>query len=57
MEWVFSDFDLVANGFSEHGCCFKTREEAEHIAEGIERETSGVLFIDRIGGENATLRN
>lgn len=56
VEWVFSDFDLVANGFSEHGCCFKTREEAERIAEGINRETNGEFFIDRRGGGNATVR-
>ena len=48
-EWVFHDLDLVANGLSENGCFFKTREEAERIAEAIERETNGEFFIDRRG--------
>ena len=33
----------------ENGCFFKTREEAEHIAEGIERETNGEFFIEKKG--------
>lgn len=52
VEWVFHDLDLVANGLSENGCFFKTREEAERIAEEIERETSGEFFIDRRGRGN-----
>ena len=36
----------------ENGCFFKTREEADRIADGIERETKGTLFIDRRGGAN-----
>ena len=47
VEWVFHDLDLFANGLSENSCLFKTREEAERIAEGIERETNGEFFIDR----------
>ena len=49
VEWVFHDLDLVANGFSENGCFFKTREEAERIAYGIERETNGEFFIEKKG--------
>ena len=52
VEWFFYDLDLVANGLSENGCFFKTREEAERIAEAIERETNGEFFIDRRGEEN-----
>ena len=52
VEWVFHDLDLFANGFSENGCFFKTRKEAERIAEGIEGETNGEFFIDRRGGAN-----
>ena len=52
VEWVFHDLDLVANGLYENRCLFKTREEAERIATGIERETNGEFFIDRRVGEN-----
>ena len=48
-EFVFRGLDLVANVYAENGCLFKTREEAESIAEGIERETSGALFIKKKG--------
>lgn len=51
-EFVFKELDLVTNAYAENSCLFKTREEAERIAEGIERETNGALFIDRRGGEN-----
>ena len=49
-EFVFRELDLVANVYAENSCLFKTREEAECIAEEIERETNGEFFIDRRGG-------
>lgn len=51
-EFVFRELNLVANVYAENSCLFKTREEAERIATGIERETNGALFIDRRGGAN-----
>lgn len=56
-EFVFKELDLAANAYAENSCLFKTREEAEHIAEVIERETNGEFFIDRRGGGNATFHN
>lgn len=51
-EFIFRALNLVANVYAENSCLIKTREQAERIAEGIERETNGALFIDRRGGEN-----
>lgn len=51
-EFIFRELNLVANVYAENGCLFKTREEAERIAEGIERKTNGTLFIDRRGWGN-----
>lgn len=51
-EFVFRELNLVANVYAENSCLLKTREEAERIATGIERETNGTLFIDKRGGEN-----
>lgn len=51
-EFVFRELNLVANVYAENSRLFKTREEAERIATGIERETNGTLFIDRRGGAN-----
>ena len=51
-ELVFRNLDFMAKGFSEHGCCFKTREEAERIAEEIEREMNGEFSFYKSGGDN-----
>lgn len=48
-EFIFRALNLVANVYAENGCLFKTREEAEHIAEAIERETNGEFFIEKKG--------
>lgn len=46
-EFIFRELNLVANVYAENSCLIKTREEAEHIAEGIERETNREFFIER----------
>ena len=48
-EFIFRALNLVANVYAENSCLIKTREEAERIAEGIERETSGALFVEKKG--------